>query len=80
MNTLNSADLDRQEAAFNILENPRKMDIEINGARPLDYMIPKFLMLAEHLSAKMCSYAITCLSYFVPVGSKSLFVHLDSFL
>ncbi|KAJ6451941.1 armadillo-type protein [Mycena sanguinolenta] len=85
MNTLNSADLDRQEAAFNVLEKacedyPRKMDVEINGARPLDYMIPKFLMLAEHLSAKMRSYAIACLSYFVPVGSQSLFVHLDSLI
>ncbi|KAJ7503141.1 armadillo-type protein [Mycena galericulata] len=85
MNTLDSTDLDRQEAAFNVLEKacedyPRKMDVEINGTRPLDFMIPKFLMLAEHPSAKMRSHAIACLSYFVPVGSQSLFVHIDSFI
>ncbi|KAJ7658544.1 armadillo-type protein [Mycena rosella] len=85
MNTLDSSDLDRQEAAFNVLEKacedyPRKMDVEINGTRPLDFMIPKFLMLAEHPSAKMRSHAIACLSYFVPVGSQSLFVHIDNFI
>ncbi|KAJ7935322.1 armadillo-type protein [Mycena leptocephala] len=78
MSTLDSTDLDRQEAAFNVLEKacedyPRKMDVEINGTRPLDFMIPKFLMLADHPSAKMRSHAIACLSYFVPVGSQSLF-------
>ncbi|KAF7297883.1 Importin beta-2 subunit [Mycena chlorophos] len=72
MSTLDSPDLDRQEAAFNVLEKacedyPRKMDVEINGSRPLDFMIPKFLMLADHPSAKMRSHAIACLSYFVPL-------------
>ncbi|KAJ6590077.1 armadillo-type protein [Mycena vulgaris] len=85
MNTLDSSDLDRQEAAFNVLEKacedyPRKMDVEINGTRPLDFMIPKFLMLASHPSAKMRSHAIACLSYFIPVGSQSLFVHIDNFI
>ncbi|KAF7295959.1 Importin beta-2 subunit [Mycena kentingensis (nom. inval.)] len=85
MNTLQSPDLDRQEAAFNVLEKacedyPRKMDIEINGTRPLDYMIPEFLKLTNHASAKMRSHAIACLSYFVPVGSQSLFVQLDAFI
>ncbi|KAJ7918902.1 armadillo-type protein [Mycena leptocephala] len=84
MSTLDSTDLDRQ-AAFNVLEKacedyPRKLDVEINGTRPLDFMIPKFLMLADHPSAKMCSNAIACLSYFVPVSSQSLFVHLDNFI
>ncbi|KAJ7778968.1 armadillo-type protein [Mycena metata] len=37
-------------------------------------------MLAEHPSAKMRCHAIACLSYFVPVGSQSLFVHLDTFI
>ncbi|KAJ7821507.1 armadillo-type protein, partial [Mycena olivaceomarginata] len=88
MNTLDSTDLDRQEVcgAGRLQcprkgeDYPRKMDVEINGTRPLDFMIPKFLMLAEHSSAKMRSHAIACLSYFVPVGSQSLFVHLDNFI
>ncbi|KAJ7743623.1 armadillo-type protein [Mycena metata] len=37
-------------------------------------------MFAEHPSAKMRCHAIACLSYFVPVGSQSLFVHLDTFI
>lgn len=73
------------QAAFNALEKacedyPRKMDFELNGQRPLDYMIPKFLMLSEHPSAKMRSHAVACLSYFVPVSSQSLFVHIDNFI
>jgi transportin-1 len=56
------------------------MDVEINGTRPLDFMIPKFLMLSEHPSAKIRSHAVACLSYFVPVNCQSLFVHIDTFI
>ncbi|KAF9563008.1 transportin-PC [Agrocybe pediades] len=82
---LDSPDLDRQEAAFNALEKacedyPRKMDVEISGTRPLDYMIPKFLELSEHSSSKMRSHAVACLSYFVPINCQSLFVHIDAFI
>jgi transportin-1 len=56
------------------------MDVEISGTRPLDYMIPKFLMLSEHPSAKMRSHAVACLSYFVPISCQSLFVHIDNFI
>ncbi|EIN06595.1 ARM repeat-containing protein [Punctularia strigosozonata HHB-11173 SS5] len=83
--TLDSADADQQEAAFNALEKacedyPRKMDIDINGQRPLDFMIPKFMQLSEHPSAKMRSHAIACLAYFVPIQSQSLWAHLDAFI
>ncbi|TFK64205.1 ARM repeat-containing protein [Pluteus cervinus] len=85
VNALDAPGDDKQEAAFNVLEKacedyPRKMDMEINGTRPSDYMIPKFLSLSEHPSAKMRSHAVACLSHFVPVNSPSLFVHLDSFI
>lgn len=56
------------------------MDIEIGGTRPLDFMIPKFMVLTEHPSAKMRSHAVACLSYFVPIGSQSLFAHIDTFI
>ena len=73
------------QAAFNALEKacedyPRKLDIEINGVRPLDFMIPKFLTLSEHPSAKMRSHAVACLSFFVPAKCQSLLVHIDSFI
>ncbi|KAJ4471283.1 armadillo-type protein [Lentinula edodes] len=72
-------------AAFNILQKacedyPRKPDVEIGGTRPLDFMIPKFLSLAEHPSSKMRSHAVACLSYFVPVNCQSVFLHIDSFI
>jgi transportin-1 len=73
------------QAAFNALEKacedyPKFMDIEIAGTRPMDYMVPKFLTLAEHPNPKMRSHAIACLSYFIPIGSQSLFAHLDAFI
>jgi len=85
VNILDSTDLDRQEAAFNVLEKacedyPRKLDVEINGIRPLDYMIPKFLSLSEHPSAKIRSHAVACLSFFVPANCQSLLVHIDNFI
>ncbi|KAJ3892224.1 armadillo-type protein [Lentinula edodes] len=85
VNMLDLSDLDKQEAAFNILQKacedyPRKPDVEIGGTRPLDFMIPKFLSLAEHPSSKMRSHAVACLSYFVPVNCQSVFLHIDSFI
>jgi len=59
---------------------PRKLDVEINGIRPLDYMIPKFLSLSEHPSAKIRSHAVACLSFFVPANCQSLLVHIDNFI
>jgi transportin-1 len=54
--------------------------VEINGAWPLEIMIPKFLALSEHPSSKMRSHAIACLSYFVPINCQSLFTHIDTFI
>ncbi|KAI0669611.1 ARM repeat-containing protein [Trametes maxima] len=82
---LDAPNADQQEAAFNVLEKacedyPRKLDVEINGTWPLEYMIPKFIVLSEHPSSKMRAHAIACLSYFVPIGCQSLFVHIDTFI
>ncbi|RPD57675.1 ARM repeat-containing protein [Lentinus tigrinus ALCF2SS1-7] len=82
---LEAANLDQQEAAFNVLEKacedyPRKLDVEINGTMPLEYMIPKFILLSEHPSSKMRAHAIACLSYFVPIGCQALFTHIDTFI
>lgn len=52
----------------------------MNGTWPLEFMIPKFLMLSEHPSSKMRSHAIACLSYFVPIGSQALLTHIDAFI
>ncbi|KAG9312140.1 armadillo-type protein [Chiua virens] len=78
-------DLNHQEAAFSVFENacedfPRKLDIDTNGICFLDVLVPKFLMLSEHPSPRMRSHAIACLSYFVPIKSRSLFAHIDAFI
>ncbi|EKM53367.1 uncharacterized protein PHACADRAFT_259689 [Phanerochaete carnosa HHB-10118-sp] len=85
VHTLDSSSLEQQEAAFNVLEKacedyPRKLDVEINGTMPLDYMIPKFLMLTEHPNSKMRAHAVACLSYFVPINCQALFAHIDAFI
>ncbi|CCM03932.1 uncharacterized protein FIBRA_06084 [Fibroporia radiculosa] len=85
VNNLDLPDMDQQEAAFNVLEKacedyPRKLDVEISGTWPLEYMIPKFLMLSEHPRSKMRAHAIACLSYFVPINCQSLFAHIDTFI
>ena len=54
--------------------------MEINGTRPLDYMVPKFLMLSEHPNGKVRAHAIACLSHFVPSNTPSLYNHIDTFL
>ncbi|EJF56854.1 ARM repeat-containing protein [Dichomitus squalens LYAD-421 SS1] len=82
---LDAPNADQQEAAFNVLEKacedyPRKLDVEINGTMPLDFMIPKFLVLSEHPSSKMRAHAVACLSYFVPIGCQALFAHIDTFI
>lgn len=73
------------KASFNVLDKacedyPRKLDVEINGAWPLEILVPKFLTLSDHPSPKMRAHAISCLSSFVPIGSQSLFAHIDTFI
>ncbi|KAL0072500.1 hypothetical protein AAF712_000263 [Marasmius tenuissimus] len=59
---------------------PRKLDVEVNGTRPLEFMIPEFISLTEHPSLKMRLHAVGCLSYFVPVNCQSFFVHINAFI
>ncbi len=73
------------QATFQVLERacedyPRKLDFEIAGTRPLDFMIPKFIALAEHPDPKMRALAISCLAHFVPINCQSLFTHIDTFI
>jgi transportin-1 len=73
------------QAAFSVLEKacedlPRKLDIEINGTRILDFMIPKFLAMTEHPTPRIRSHALACLSSFVPHGSQSLYSQIDAFI
>ncbi|ETW74770.1 hypothetical protein HETIRDRAFT_68096 [Heterobasidion irregulare TC 32-1] len=82
---LDTTDGQQQESAFNVLERacedyPRKLDVEINGTFPLNFMIPKFLLLTEHPNSKIRSHAVACLSFFVPTNAQALYAHIDTFI
>ena len=59
---------------------PRKLDVEINGTWPFETLILKFLTLSDHPSPKIRTWAILCLSSFLPIRSQSLFAHIDTFV
>ena len=59
---------------------PRKFDVEIQGSRPLDFLIPKWIKLCQHPAAKIRGYAISCLTQFVPIDSDPLNAHIDSII
>ncbi|KAF8525967.1 armadillo-type protein [Hysterangium stoloniferum] len=85
VHSLDSPQLEEQESAFDALEKacqdfPRKLDIDMNGTRPLDFMVPKFLMLSEHPSPRIRSHAIGCLFQLIHIQSQSLFAHIDNFI
>ncbi|QRW12567.1 importin subunit beta-2 [Ceratobasidium sp. AG-Ba] len=78
-------DSSAQEAAFGVLEKccedyPRKLEADIHGTRPTDVLIPRFLSLADSPNPRIRTFALTCLSHFVPVASPVLWAHIDAFL
>jgi transportin-1 len=73
------------QASFSVLEKacedyPKKLDKDINGQRPLDFMIPKFITLADDTKPRIRSHAITSLSHFIPIQSQSLFANIDDYM
>jgi transportin-1 len=74
-----------EQGAFVVLtraceDYPRKFDVAIGENRPLDYLIPKWIKLCEHPSAKIRGYAISCLTQFVPIDSDGLNPHIDAII
>lgn len=74
-----------KQGAFGVLERacedyPRKFDVDISGTRPLDIMIPKFIVLSEHPNSKMRVHALTALSHFIGLNIESLQTNMEQFL
>lgn len=75
-----------QEAAMSALskiceDSFMTLDQEHNGEHPLNFLIPKLLVLMSHpQSHKIRAYAIGCINFFIPLKNQSLLVHLDQFL
>ncbi|PFH50469.1 hypothetical protein AMATHDRAFT_47886 [Amanita thiersii Skay4041] len=83
INALDSPDM--QEVAICTLEIAcedfsHKLDFEINGNQLLDTLIPKFLLLSDHSSAKIRSQSLKCLSFFIPTKAPSRVAHTDDFI
>lgn len=85
MSMAESSDARASESAMSTLgkvceDSAQDLDREINGERPLNYMIPKFLQFTKSPSPKVRSKAVFCLVQFVIVQSQAALAHLDDFL
>lgn len=82
---LDSTDPIIKVSSFSVLEKacedyPKKLDKDVNGQRPLDFMIPKFIQLADDPNSRIRSHAITSLSHFIAIRSQSLFANIDPYM
>ena len=58
----------------------KKLDCEISGVRPLDFMIPKFITMMGHQSHKVRIHALVCLNSFIPSQTPSFSANIDAFI
>lgn len=81
-----SSNIDQAEGAFSSLAKicediPRELEqCEINGVKPIDILIPKFIEATQHPDARVRMHALNCLNQFVQIGSLALQNHIDAFL
>ncbi|KAI8376232.1 armadillo-type protein [Radiomyces spectabilis] len=85
MEKLDSPDPVTVEMAFDTLgkvceDAARDLDQEIEGDRPLNYMIPKFITFFHNPDPRLRVQAMAATSQFVLLRSQSLMTHMDQFL
>lgn len=85
MTLAESGDITSAEGAMSALskiceDSAQVLDMDYQGERPLNYMIPKFLQFTTSPSPKVRSLSISCINQFVVLKSPSLLAHLDAFL
>ncbi|KAK4705916.1 transportin-1, partial [Phenoliferia sp. Uapishka_3] len=86
MTLVDSPDPYTQEGAFTTLDKlcqdiPKKLEqMEVGGARPLDYMIPKFLLHIDSPNAKIRAHALSCTNQFISADTNALTVHLEGYV
>lgn len=73
------------EAAMSALskiseDSHRKLDVDINGERPLDYLLSVFIKLMDSSSTRIRALAVECINFFIPSKSQSALVILDEFM
>ncbi|CAB4483237.1 unnamed protein product [Rhizophagus irregularis] len=85
MELLDSQDYNVVEGAFGALQkicedSSRELDQDIEGTRPLNYMIPKIITFFDSQHVKIRVYAVSCINQFILMRSNSLFIHIDAFV
>ncbi|KAJ1019579.1 hypothetical protein NDA18_006057 [Ustilago nuda] len=81
-----SQNIDEAEGAFSSLAKicediPRELELcELNGVKPIDILIPKFIQATQHNDPRLRMHALNCLNQFVQIGSAALQNHIDTFL
>ncbi|KAF8947109.1 hypothetical protein BGZ47_010249 [Haplosporangium gracile] len=85
MSLLDSQDPNVVEGSFKALvkiceDSSDELDMEINGERPLNFMIPKIITYFQSpvVSIRVC--ALTCINQFITRKSQSFMVNVDAFV
>ncbi|KZO90594.1 ARM repeat-containing protein [Calocera viscosa TUFC12733] len=83
--TLDSTDTGARQGAIDALDKlcqdfPRKLDVEIGGQRPLDYMIPKFISMTNDSSPRIRQHALSAISQFASIESQSFNANIDGYM
>ncbi|GMF59219.1 unnamed protein product [[Candida] boidinii] len=77
--------VESQEGAMSCLskiceDSARLLDVDYNGERPLNFMIPIFIQLMENQNSKIRSSAIFCINQFLLIRTQSILVYLDEYM
>ncbi|KAG0304471.1 hypothetical protein BGZ98_005487 [Dissophora globulifera] len=85
MSLLDSQDPNVVEGAFKALvkiceDSSDELDMEINGERPLNFMIPKIITYFQSPVVAIRVCALTCINQFITRKSQSFMVNIDAFV
>ncbi|CAG8553062.1 7040_t:CDS:10 [Diversispora eburnea] len=61
-------------------DSARELDQDIDGTRPLNFMIPKIITFFDSPHVKIRVYAVSCVNQFILMRSNSLYIHIDAFV
>ncbi|KAG0090363.1 hypothetical protein BGZ93_009348 [Podila epicladia] len=85
MGLLDSQDPNVVEGSFKALakiceDSADELDMEINGERPLNFMIPKIITYFQSPVVAIRVCALTCINQFITRKSQSFLVNVDAFV
>ncbi|KAI5452311.1 hypothetical protein NCC49_000874 [Naganishia albida] len=85
MRAIDSTDENEQEGAFNSLvklaeDGPSKLDCEINGQRPINYLMERFLAHTEHPNPRIRVYALTCIKHYLYMKNQAAMMNIDNIM